>query len=119
MDSTQVFLTKEEIDDLIDLYINHPEIVEEEYRKEQLEKMEMVKYFYSIKPDRCGQVDFENNTVIYNDEYYTEWDSNYSIEKFEDYIRIWDTVELDYEIRTLLYLEKQKSNYNNINKRLD
>ncbi len=108
MDSNQVFLTKEEIDDLIDLFVNHPEIVEEEYRKKQLEKMEMVKYFYSIKPDRCGQVDFENNTVTYNDKYYTEKESNYGIEEFEDYIRIWDTVELDYEIRTPEYHDFKK-----------
>jgi len=65
MDTNQGYLTKEEID-LIGLWINHPEIMEEEIRKKELEKMQMVKYFYSLKPDCCGKVDFENNTVTYD-----------------------------------------------------
>ena len=98
MDTNQGYLTKEEID-LIGLWINHPEIMEEEIRKKELEKMQMVKYFYSLKPDRCGKVDFENNTVTYDKEHYTGRGTNHGIEDLEDWIRIWDTVGLDYEIR--------------------
>ena len=100
MEIKRDFLTKEEIDNIVDIWVNHPEVMEEELRKKESEKMQMVKYFYRLNPDRCGKVNFENNTVTYDEKHYKKSWTTYRIEELEDYIRICDTVGLDYEIRT-------------------
>ena len=62
-------------------------------KKTQLER------FYSLRPDRCGIIDFLSNEVQYDETYYTEGDGNYDIKSIEDWLRIFDIVGLDYELR--------------------
>jgi len=85
-------LTKEEIEELL-------RQVEEDMPRLNAIKKKQLEYFYSLRPDRCGKIDFENNEVQYDDEHYTEWYSNHGIESIEDWLRIYDLVGLDYELR--------------------
>lgn len=62
-------------------------------------KKQQFELFHKLCPNRCGQIDFEKNTVKYDEEHYTEWHTNFTIEHIEDYIRVFDYVGLDYEVR--------------------
>lgn len=55
--------------------------------------------FSKLCPNRCGQIDFNKNTVKYNEEKYTECHTNFQLCKIEDIIRIFEITGLDYEIR--------------------
>lgn len=62
-------------------------------------KKKQLKLFSKLCPNRCGQIDFEKNTVKYDEEKYTEWLCNFSLSEIEDLIRIFEITSLDYEVR--------------------
>lgn len=62
-------------------------------------KKHQLELFHEKCPNNCGIIDFDNVEVEYDDLKYTKWFSNYGIEMLEDYIRTWNFVGLDFELR--------------------
>jgi len=84
--------TKEEIEDII------RQVEADMPRLREVERKQLA-YFQQLCPDRCGKIDLEKGEVIYNNEKYTIDYGNHIIELIEDYLRIYNFVGLDYELR--------------------
>lgn len=104
-----VWPSKEELEEMLEMVEKEMPYFEEAkqmYRemladlpKYEADKACQLRLFHKLCPDRCGKIDFEKNTVQYNTEKYTEWFSNSSIDSIEDYVKAFNIVGLDYEIR--------------------
>lgn len=103
------WMTKEEIEEMLEMIEKEMPFFEEgkkiyqdmlrdlpEYERTKKSQLEL---FSKICPDRCGKIDFDKNTVKYDEEQFTEWHSNHAINSIGDYVRAFNFVGLNYEVR--------------------
>ena len=62
-------------------------------------RRELLGLFQELRPKRCGKVNIEDGEVVYNEEKYTEWRSNFALCEIHDLLYLFDYVGLDYELR--------------------
>lgn len=104
-----VWQTREEIEEMLELIEKEMPFFEEGKKiyQDMLKdlpvyeavKKQQLHFFNQLCPNRCGEIDFNNNTVRYNEEHFSKWACNFRIYEIRDLIKIFDYVGLDYEIR--------------------